>query len=380
MATINSAASGNFTSGATWVGGVVPTVGDTAVVLTGHIVTIDSEITCDEITNANNSGYFDLLDGGIINANLTGGATTANNGTVRYNGTVSATINGDITHTTATNSTFVVGHINNGLLNVTGNLTAGEGTVRIAISATGTSAQITVTGNLTGGGSSSAHAISATGTSAQITVTGNLTGGGSNAHAINATGTSAQITVTGNLTGGTNTTARAINASGASAQITVTGNVAGDVGEAINATSSSSNVDVAGTLNASPLAHAVLCNGQLVFDGSLFDAPNGKTAMRAARRRARVATNVQTVYTTPEESNANGSPVIRASLDFITNNVPVPADVREGLVYADDQFTGELAVPPVEAVAAGVPVDDTVGTATLNIDVVGALFEAFESN
>jgi len=76
----------------------------------------------------------------------------------------------------------------------------------------------------------------------------------------------------------------------------------------------------------------------------------------------------------------SGSPVIRASLDYVTNNVPIPADVREGLVYADDQFTGELVVPPVEAVAAGVPVDDTIGTATLNIDVVGALFEAFESN
>jgi hypothetical protein len=375
MATINSAASGNFTSGATWVGGVVPTVGDTAVVLTGHIVTIDSEITCDEITGANNSGYFDLLDGGIINANVTGGATLSNNGVVRYNGTVSAIINGDITQTTS--SAGVVSHINNGVLNVIGNVTSGVGASGFGINSSSTFAKIDLTGNVQT--LSSSLGINATGTSAQITVTGNLTVETSG-DAINANGTSAQITVTGNLTGGSSTNGRAINASGASAQITVTGNVAGGEGEAIRSTGSSSNVDVAGTLTASTLAHAVLCSGQLVFDGDIFDAPNGTAAESVNLMRVRINTNVKTIYVTPEESDGNGSPVIRASLDYVTNNVPIPTNVRENVVYANDQFTGTLAVPNESSVALGTPVDDTFGKAVLDADVVGALFEAFESN
>lgn len=45
MATITSAATGNWTAGGTWTGGVAPGSGDSAVIQSGHVVTVDGNIT-----------------------------------------------------------------------------------------------------------------------------------------------------------------------------------------------------------------------------------------------------------------------------------------------------------------------------------------------
>jgi hypothetical protein len=76
MALITSAASGNFSAGATWTGGVVPGVGDEARASTGHTVTIDVNATCDEISNAG-TGKFVINDGVTLTANVTNKSATA---------------------------------------------------------------------------------------------------------------------------------------------------------------------------------------------------------------------------------------------------------------------------------------------------------------
>ena len=63
MALITSAASGNFNATSTWTGGVIPGVGDEARASTGHTVTITSNATCDEISNAG-TGKF-VINGGV---------------------------------------------------------------------------------------------------------------------------------------------------------------------------------------------------------------------------------------------------------------------------------------------------------------------------
>lgn len=49
-----------------------------------------------------------------------------------------------------------------------------------------------------------------------------------------------------------------------------------------------------------------------------------------------------------------------------TTGFPAVGNVRQGVTYASGSLTGTLVVPPVGAVSLGVPVDNTVGTATLS--------------
>jgi hypothetical protein len=58
MANITSTQTGNFADDSTWVGGVAPGVNDTAIVATGHVVTIAANATCVELQST--GGYLQV--------------------------------------------------------------------------------------------------------------------------------------------------------------------------------------------------------------------------------------------------------------------------------------------------------------------------------
>jgi hypothetical protein len=183
MALITSAASGNFSAGATWTGGVVPTVGDEARASTGHTVTIDVNTTCDEISNAG-TGKFVINDGVTLTANVTSKSTTASSNCLEFNSSSPAVcyVVGNCTGG-ASASVRAVTNTSTGTINITGNIaTLGTGggvgnpSAGVRNQSTGT---VNITGNCTGKTDGTTAGMSAcfnasTGT---INITGNCTGG-----------------------------------------------------------------------------------------------------------------------------------------------------------------------------------------------------------
>jgi len=175
MATITSAATGNFLTGGTWNGGVVPTTGDDAVASTGTVVTVDGTVTCDKLTNAG-TGYFAASSAQTINANIVE-AGTGSNGCVRVthsSGTV--TINGDVSIT-------------------------GTGGNRYGVSRTSNTSAIVINGSVTGGGGTNNHGFNSTVANASATINGDVTAGsGATACGAYHTGATQTLTVNGTIT------------------------------------------------------------------------------------------------------------------------------------------------------------------------------------
>jgi hypothetical protein len=211
MTTIVAQATGNWSAGATWTGGVKPGAGDIAQ--TGnYTVTIDENVTCSQL-NSTGSGYFLVSAAGItITADI---VTTGTNHCLQVNNaTGTTTVNGNVTgNNQATTSKYGIYASGAGLLQVNGNLTGGSaGTSNVAmyVSAGHT---VNVTGNTTGGSGLSAHGIVLNG-SCTLNLTGNAYGGARNsAHGVSVTN-SATLNMTGDATGSSTNQASGVQVAG----------------------------------------------------------------------------------------------------------------------------------------------------------------------
>ena len=131
MALITSAQTGNFNQTTTWTGGVIPGVGDEARASDTHTITITANTTCDELSNAG-TGTF-ILNGGVtLNANLTHKSATNSTVVLTFsaNSPNVSTINGNILG--ATNTGLTANHqvrtldlTGTGTLNINGNISGG---------------------------------------------------------------------------------------------------------------------------------------------------------------------------------------------------------------------------------------------------------------
>jgi hypothetical protein len=371
MALITSTASGNFDAGATWTGGVVPTVGDEARAATGHTITINVNTTCDEVSNEG-TGIFTLNDGITLTANVTNKSSTTNRNCVQFTAAspAVATIVGTLTGSSA-GGTHAVANTSSGTLNITGACRAGAGGIGANNASTGT---IAITGNCSGnisgsGGGSASHGANnaSTGT---LTVTGNCTGstGGSSGAGVNNASTGS-ATITGNCTGNAAGTGAANASTGT---LTITGNCTGGPSTSAGAANTSTGTMIVnGPVYASETANGVSGSNRAQvtrLTGPFYTTDTfGVNPIGCLAWRWDTVLNNTTFIEVPSSVVVNGV-FVRRNLVTPDNatNFPSASNVRSGTTYGiSSALTGTCAVPSAASVATGVPVDNTTGTASL---------------
>jgi hypothetical protein len=284
-----------------------------------------------------------------VNANVTGGTSSGRHGVQITGGT--STITGTITGGTGAVSTYGV-HIPSGTPTVTINgdvvgITASSSSnnfgVNIAANAT-----VTVNGNLsTSAGPNASAAVSCTGTTAEVVINGDITGG------------SAQLTAVGFI------------GSGASAQYTITGNIYGAVGYGVSVTAGYLSLDGCSLYPSATGVPAVNSTGTCRFHGNAYFYTTTSTGQGYCPIAGRwQAWGGQELIFHMFETD--GWPfTYSGDVLQITNygsNLPAAEDVRVGVDYGGGSaLTGTLAVPSPASVAAGIPTDDTVGTAAVSL-------------
>jgi hypothetical protein len=319
MATITSAQNGNWSNTATWVGGVVPGVNDSAGI--NHIITADVDIDVISLfgssrLNVNTSRTITCSSGITPNGNIStdGGFLSINAG---------------------------VGNTVNIISNITLNShNAGFGTFRGAATIAG-SCTVNITGNINNNN----------------TVSDTIA---SNGHTIAVSSNNVILNITGNLTGAPVATnvRNALYNNGGSLLCTITGNISASAGAGVGGGGSGTLITI-GTINSTS-SQAGINNTSLAWiGGGVFN--NLSNRLAAIVGSYRISSTVATQWLFQTENAL----VTKTLYDVQTlPTIPVVGDVRQGTTYASGALTGTLVVPTADTVTKGVVYDNgTIGTA-----------------
>jgi len=364
MATITSAATGNWSAGATWVGGVVPSVNDDAVIGAGHTVELDVDATVLTLSGAaNTTSNLSITTNRTFTCTgangITAKAINAGLGLVRITGVgITVNINSNLRNSSTLNSQAItISSICT--VHIIGNLTissTGPGTSNcINISAAAT---VNITGNLTGQQSTGTGITAAVraNNSCTLNVTGNLIGGDVNTSQYTILNDLSSCTI--NVTGNCTSNLQAAIWSNQASTINITGNCTAGNAQAITATSATTTV--VGTITASNSAVGINVSSCTISTPCL-NASNGVMAVLASTTK---------IYSTSVASWRFATDILATNKFLYSAGValgnPATTDVRNGTTYgASSELTGLLIMAIPANVRRGVNTDATVGTADL---------------
>jgi hypothetical protein len=340
MANIAAIASGDFSSAATWTGGVIPGSGDVAYANT-YTITISDTRTVQAVSNAAATG---ITVGGLFYLSNGCNLTCTNANGVVQGATTTSCIS---TLTLATGYTAgVAANITAAVSNAPNVLCAGSGVLNWTGNISTSTTAFQITGNLT------------------VTIVGNI--GGTNRCLLANTGVH-NLTITGNITGGT--ASDTLNLVAAGSTYTITGNVTGgSSGFSPITTSVAVTLTINGTCTAGSAAPAVSSSNSSAtcrFSGPFLLGSNPSINPIYAISWRWAPTQIPTYYEVVA-SNGTTKRNLYTADNMPSGGYPTQNNTRSGTIYGpNNEFTGTLAVPSPSSVALGVATDNTVGTAIL---------------
>jgi len=310
------------------------------------------------------------------NITITGTVSSAAVAAIRSIGTGNITINGSLIALGSANTFYPSGNANS---TINGNQ-RGYPIAPIYVSGVG---QHIVNGDILGATSGVASQFMVVAGNNPIIINGNIT----QLNIPSSTGLiysrTNNLTINGNVIGGSSSQASAIYSLPTSngTTIQITGNVYGGTNASSSAgvrleSNFTTTLTVNGNLVASSVFPAVTSPSTLyktIVNGNIINT-SGMMAFNGLKLNIG---NTQSSAFTLQSLNGSNRSISTTNASY---GLPQTYDVRLGATYGVGGYlTGTLAVPTASAVSIGVPVDNTVGTAIINSNDLGAVISGFSS-
>ncbi|GIV51895.1 MAG: hypothetical protein KatS3mg038_2416 [Candidatus Kapaibacterium sp.] len=409
MADVYAINNGNWSNPTIWNSGVVPGTADN-VWINGKTITLDQDISVASISSEANATLGTVAGGTLDIPNTYSTRSITASGDITHGGTVplinvtedtTLTITASTIYSSTASGTHTVNHtsspsdkqliFNANLVARSSYIFKGDGTSNIIINgntkgygqyvlywhygrgsieingdiknglldASSASPNITITGNIISENDSSLPCIilsnSYSTQSHQITVNGNVYGGNTVAITLKWSPQNRSIVINGSIVGGTTTNMPALQVEDLPSNLSI--RINGDIIAGTAVAASGIGVSM-GTIG-----------GRIVVNGNLKVQPSTPPGVPPVWIPDCIISNAPSRHIEQWEADLSTNQPTGNKLIFETNinaNQANPADVRQGVVYGPaSEYTGTLAVPPPQAVAYGVPVDNTVGQAGL---------------